>query len=147
MARSADTVLATLPGLISKLILLSAPMDDAFKQRISIKQKDLNEVYSLDGIAGPNALIQAAKDTTHGPFSFVAITQPAVTGTARVNVLHTMKDYTLSTLMPPNVDEDLIGKVYVFAGKLSIMDDMIEFPSCYKQPDQITTALTPQTVL
>ena len=26
------------------------------------------------------------------------------------------------------------------------MDDMIVFPSCYKQPDQITTALTPQTV-
>ena len=57
-----------------------------------------------------------------------------------------MKEYTLSPLVPPNIDADLIGKVYVFCRELTIIDNMIELPRCLKQPDQMTEALTPQAV-
>ena len=117
------------------MILLSTPTDDAFKQCITVKQRDLIKLYSLDGVAGPNTLVQAAKARAHGPFSFISLTQPAAAGTARVNVIHAMKEYMLSTLMPPNIDNRLVGRVYAFAGELTISDGMIELPRCFKQPD------------
>ena len=46
--------------------------------------------------------------------------------------------------MAPNIDADLIEKVYVFCRELTIIDNMIKLPCCFKQSDQMTEALTPQ---
>ena len=145
MVKSASFAPDPPPGKISEIVIASWDTDDQFKASLRRDQEEIRNYYTR-GAEGVKELVASLITNPEGPFPFLAVTQPALGGSARVEVLHAAKPYRRSRLQPPGQDLDLIDRTYMFGGEMHLEDGAIIMPNCYVFPKAVDAAFVPSSV-
>ena len=130
------------PGEISRQVIASWATDEEFKDLLRVEQQELIDYYTR-GAEGVKELVAAAITNPEGPFPFLAVTQPAVGGQARIELLHTAKQYRRSRLQSRTEDLDLINTTYMFGGEIHNEEGALVLPTCYLFPEAVDAAFMP----